>query len=557
MSTKSAAQRKAIAISIANKKKKATPRVVRGRGSYRTPSNAANASPAPYQYSRGYAPVRKYYYKESDRGYGSRLGSVIGEGAEKLFDAIGGTAGVKAIAGLGAYKVKANSLLLNEGNSPPIVKNAKDGRFIIRHREYLRDIVVPANNNGAFVVQGFKINPGLQSTFPWLSTVAQSFQQYRMRGMIFEFKTNYSEYNNAQPGMGTVIMGTEYDATLPLFGNKVVMENHQYSSSAKPSLSQLHCIECARGASPLTELYIRQTVPDDNNDLRFSDFGTFQIAHVGIPNSASPINLGELWVTYEFELLKPQLAGSGNLMLSAFYTNSTSINFNALFGTLTSMTVDPANEISLNFSYSANTARITVSDNVGAARLYFSVLWVYGSAVGRTGPTVTAINHCSVPTQVWGPYTNWQAPGPGESSTRQEISFYIDCTGAGPAVFDFAISYANNPILVNIAATTYDSDIGRNPLVPYVPFTPAMVLLPASHASVASDYQITVEETDDEEIDEKEEKDEKSVTLDSDKDMLNALIRDHSLPREKAILMLEEWRKNRKLNSGITEEYRR
>lgn len=449
------AQKKAFAVKMAKaraapKRRKSTAaphfRVVRGRG--------------------GYAED----WANTGREWGGKFGGLAG-GVADLATSIADKVG-PAVEGLGAYKVKYNTLYkLGEGNSPPIVRNAKDGRFIIRHREYLRDVIVPANNNGAFAVTAFKINPGLQSTFPWLSSVAQSFQQYKLRGMIFNFKSNYSEYNNAQAGMGTVILGTEYDATLPNFVSKIQMENHQYAMSAKPSESQLHPIECARDTAVLQELFIRQTVPDDNNDLRFSDYGTFQLAYAGIPNSATDINLGELWVTYEIELLKPQIGSPGALVLSSYYFNNAGFGTTALCGTLTTMKSDSQNEISANFDYSlaANQVRITLADNIGQCRVLFTFGYVYGAAVARTSPAVAAVSNCTIPTPVWG-LNNMQAPGNAESSTRQVFQFYVDCSGSGPAVFDFSVVFGNTPNTLYLVLTTMDTGIGSSALVPYVPF---------------------------------------------------------------------------------------
>lgn len=427
---------------------------------------------------------KKVYQSAYDieTGYGSRLGSVVGEGAERLFNAMGGTAGVKAaVSGLGSYKIKHNSLILNEGNSPPSVVNTKDGRFIIRHREYIRDVIVPANNNGAFVVTGFKVNPGLQATFPWLSSIAQNFQQYRLNGCLFEFKSNYSEFNSAQPGMGTVILAAEYDSTLPLFSSKQIMENHQYAMSAKPSLSQIHPIECARGVSVLQNLYVRQTVPDDNNDLRFSDFCNFQFGYAGIPNNANPVNLGELWVSYEIQLMKPQLAGSGTLMMSSYWTNTAGISSSAVFGTLSTMQADPSNEISANFSYATNTATISLSENIGACRILFSVTEAFTVTGVRPSFGLIAVSNCVVPTPVWGAIQNFQAPGAGETTSRQTWQTYVDCTGSGPATFTFQQATNTAVAQVYLCMTTMDSSIGRNPLVPYLPWISTVVTLDEHH----------------------------------------------------------------------------
>jgi len=248
------------------------------------------------------APARRRAAPYKKPGYGQRLGSFIGEGADLLFSKVNPL----KIFGFGdyapySYDVRANTLL-SMGNSPPEIQNKADGRVILRHREYIKDIVTGATS--AFTVQSFPIQPADANTFPWLSTIAHCFEQYRLRGMIFEFKsTSADALNSTNTALGTVIMATEYDASRGDFTSKAEMENHQYAASARQSCSMLHPIECDRSQSTIDILYINEDPTITGPDLRFNDFGRFQIATVG--QQGASVNIGELWVTYEIELLKP------------------------------------------------------------------------------------------------------------------------------------------------------------------------------------------------------------------------------------------------------------
>lgn len=334
MSTKSPAQRRAIAIAIA--KKNAMQNAIAGKGAY----YKKNYKPKSYVTGKG-------AYKKKQAGTFENLGQTLGGVADGLLPILG------PILGFGDYvtpnwQVKKN--VLYEGQDPPRVQNGNSKEFVIRHREFLTDIITgPA---GEFSLRSYKINPGLQSTFPWLAVLAQNFEQYELEGMLFEFKsTSADALNSTNTALGKVMMATEYDASRPNFQTPSEMENHQYGQSAKQSLSMLHPIECARNQSTLNELYVRIGDVPSQDDSRFYDFGNFQIATYG--QQASNVVIGELWVTYQVKFFKPCLQGEGNIMLSSSYysevnTLAANVNYFANVG-LANLTSHPDNNISVKF----------------------------------------------------------------------------------------------------------------------------------------------------------------------------------------------------------------
>jgi len=211
--------------------------------------------------------------------------------------------------GFGDYEVSKNSLLggPNDTELPSIV-NSNSG-VIIRHKEYLGDVF----NTNVFTNTVFPINPGLQGTFPWLSQIANSFEEYEWRGLIFQYRSMSSDTllsSGASTALGTVVMGTQYDVLDDPFSTKSQMENHVWSSSRKPSLSFLHPIECARGQNSVTRLYTRPGTPPTGGDPRLYDLGNFQIATQGMQNTNTGV-IGELWCSYEIEFYKSQVQKPG------------------------------------------------------------------------------------------------------------------------------------------------------------------------------------------------------------------------------------------------------
>lgn len=216
------------------------------------------------------------------------------------------------IMGYGSYRsVGRSGRKIRMGNAAPRIRNS-NGRFIVSHTEYLGDLV----SNSAFVNTAFTLNPGLELAeggfCAWLPRIAANFEQYKARGIIFTFKSTSSDAvlaAAANSALGTISMATDYNVLNPPFGNKQQMENYEYSNSCKPSIGMSHCVECARSQTSITELYVRTSSVPAGADARLYDLGTFQIATSG--QQVSGGILGELWVSYEFEFLKPRIPVGG------------------------------------------------------------------------------------------------------------------------------------------------------------------------------------------------------------------------------------------------------
>lgn len=188
--------------------------------------------------------------------------------------------------------------------SPPMITNSiNTGAIIVRHREYIGDIT----SSTGFLNRNFPINPGMVGTFPWLAQIANAFEQYRFRGLLFEFKSLSADSlisTSTNIGQGTVIMATQYNALSPGFSTKIEMENYEFANSCKPSCSFIHPVECAMYQTPNTPLYVRNSAIPPNSDERLYDLGNFNLATQGLPSADGSI--GELWATFEIEFFKPK-----------------------------------------------------------------------------------------------------------------------------------------------------------------------------------------------------------------------------------------------------------
>jgi len=188
------------------------------------------------------------------------------------------------------------------------------------------------NNFTNFKIQSFPLNPAL-AFFPWLDGVAQNYQEYEWNGLVFEFKSLYSEAVSVTAGasgaMGSVVMATNYNAAAPNYANKQQLLEAEYSTDCKPSCSFFHPIECKPSLTPVSRLYTRTGAVPANQDQRLYDFANFQIASIGC--QAVNAVLGELWCTYELKLFKPiQTFASGASILSDHWKLSACTSSNEL-----------------------------------------------------------------------------------------------------------------------------------------------------------------------------------------------------------------------------------
>lgn len=196
---------------------------------------------------------------------------------------------------------------------PPVVSNTNAG-IRIRHREYITDV----QGTEQFVNVAYNLNPGLVATFPWLSTVASCFQEYKFHGCVFEFISNCSDQmSSSSPAQGSVILSTDYNAAHQDYSTKLEMENAEFTTSGKPAVNILHLVETASKQTVAGgHLYIRTGAPEANTDIRLYDLGKFQIATDGMQSN---FKVGQLHVSYDVEFFKPELPDAVPQQLVAHY----------------------------------------------------------------------------------------------------------------------------------------------------------------------------------------------------------------------------------------------
>jgi len=322
-------------------------------------------------------------------------------------------AGVGSIFGSGDYQMVGQPAKYNVlSGSPPKFSSTRTTN-VVCHREFLGNI----NGTTAFTNQSFPLQPGVSLTFPWLSSIAASYQEYRIHGIVFEFNPLITDFvTSGAPGV--VVMATNYNADAPAYSSKIAMENSEYAVAVKPTQKLMHMIECEQIQTVLPNRYIRTGGVPSNQDLRLYDWGNFQLATQGNPNQL----LGELWVTYCIEFFKPVLPISTSIGQSDHFVRSNTSGTNT-FGSI-QLSV-PVNEIGCVVS--AN----SITFPAGSSGYYLVEVFHTGTGAVLTVANTSALVNCSlVPAYNNGTYSLAQSPLAIASATMN-LTFVVLITSPG------------------------------------------------------------------------------------------------------------------------------
>lgn len=210
------------------------------------------------------------------------------------------------------------------GGAPPKIKNRADGKTtVVSHREYIGDI----SGTDSFQSVEYPIQPGLSTTFPWLSSMASAFQQYRILGMEFFYRsTSADSVSAANTALGSVMMVHQADANASALTSKYEVLAMENVADIKPSKSAICKVEADRGVTNSKHwLFVRGSNLPPNSTLKDYDFGKFVVCTQGM--GAASNTIGEIWVNYEIEFTKPRQAeapfGVDMLLLPPRFLNGT------------------------------------------------------------------------------------------------------------------------------------------------------------------------------------------------------------------------------------------
>jgi hypothetical protein len=342
------------------------------------------------------------------RGTFASVGGALGGAPGRLVgDAL------SKISGYGSYTVNHNTLqkstLYNDEGVPSFTSIGHGNR--IRHREFITDVRAPANPND-FVVNGLRISPENPSLFPWFSKLASRYQKYKVHGMVFYYRSTSTDYQNS----GTVAIAVNYNATEGVYTNSESMLNAMFAVSSKPSLSFAAPVECDPTSSPDGGYYVRhQSNITGTTDLRMSTVGILNLATYGLTVDPGTV-LGQLWCTYDIELLYP-------------YVNPAVSESEQLFGGYFSLTTSTvSSDLSEPFPGTAGNFQLLTRNIAGDTKGTTTLTW------SDLDPTLVGKKfriNCSVQSNGADALTQTQIPVPDSGVTDTSRAEFFGNGGSG------------------------------------------------------------------------------------------------------------------------------
>ncbi len=180
-----------------------------------------------------------------------------------------------------------NPLSRNEQNQMNIPKFSPP--LTVTHKEIIETGILASG------VITLSINPGLETTFPWLANVANSYERYKFKNISFIYKPTCSASTD-----GSVFLCVDPNPSGLAPTSEQEMISMQYSANS--TVWTPLTLQVPKEFLVERTLYVRSAIPNTNAyDLKNYDIGNFSYA---VSNSTSSI--GDLWVQYEIVLYNPK-----------------------------------------------------------------------------------------------------------------------------------------------------------------------------------------------------------------------------------------------------------
>lgn len=199
-----------------------------------------------------------------------------------------------------------------------VYRNGADSCRII-HRE----LIASVTGTVAFTVgSSIALNPGLGTSFPWLSTQAAGWERYKFNSLRFCY---YTRTGSNIPG--SVMMAPDFDASDAAPTTEVAASSYQHCEEDAP-WKDIKCILPARELmGDMKEKYIRNSAISSNQDIKTYDAGNFFLCTV----DGTAVPWGKLWAEYDVTLITPQ-SPPGGFQATGVLVGVGALDNDAIFG---------------------------------------------------------------------------------------------------------------------------------------------------------------------------------------------------------------------------------
>jgi hypothetical protein len=190
-----------------------------------------------------------------------------------------------------------------------------------------RELVSSVTGTPAFAVAAsFPLNPGMSTTFPWLSVQAQAWERYRFNSLKFEY---YTRTGSNTPG--SVMLVPDYDPADLAPATEQVASSYQDVTEDAPWKDMACFLKPASLHALGPSKFVRSASLDPNLDIKTYDSGNLFLCTV----DGTAVPWGKLWVEYDVTLMTPQLHPSGTTSMSAMHIIGNTPSTASFLGTQT------------------------------------------------------------------------------------------------------------------------------------------------------------------------------------------------------------------------------
>jgi len=185
----------------------------------------------------------------------------------------------------------------NKSQAPKISGNGSTKTVV--HRELISTLA----GSTAFSVITAELNPGLYSSFPWLSNEAITYEMYHWNFLRFIYEPATSTSTT-----GMVMIAIDFDSLddSPVNENEVM--NHCDAVSGPSWASVNYIVSKVNFDRQFPNKFVRLGTQPEFSDIHSYDLGKFIVATVGQPNTNT---IGRIYAEYSVTFMIPALPAQG------------------------------------------------------------------------------------------------------------------------------------------------------------------------------------------------------------------------------------------------------
>jgi len=197
------------------------------------------------------------------------------------------------------------------------------------------ELIDSVNGSINFTALKFPVQPGNARTFPWLSVIANQWDEYTIHKIHFRYITRLGNQT-----VGSVLMAPDYDASDPTPIDERSMTQHQ-DCVENVTYAPQTCVLRKQSMFGIGPRRFVRSVLVAGTDVKMYDCANFYFGTVGQVGSSE---IGKLWVDYDVEFFVPQSNPSASIVpsdVSFYLPDPTTTSAGVLVPTLSTVLSDP------------------------------------------------------------------------------------------------------------------------------------------------------------------------------------------------------------------------